>query len=180
MSGQHNPNRACDEGTTTQDLGARYAATAAVAQPRKPWYETPSAEEHVRMRGRWLMIAGIVMIVLTFLLATVWLQGFDDDMPIGFLLPLYATAFGALAIGGMEYLSRPNRYASDRCLHRINELERQVAGLVGLLGEELRQQYYQGVADQAKAQISMTGTEHARPLGKYRTGELLKFPRRQS
>jgi hypothetical protein len=180
MSGQHDPSRTADEANTTQDLGARYIAQAAVARPRKPWYETPSAEEHVRMRGRWLIIAGVAVGLLTLLLATVWDQGFNREMPAGYLLPLYAVAFGAVAIGGMEYLSRPNRYASDVCIHRINQLERQVETLVGLLSEELSQRYYQGVADQAKAQIEMTGTEHARPLGRYRTGEVLKFPRRQN
>jgi hypothetical protein len=180
MSGQHNPNRTGEEGTTTQDLGARYAARAAVAQPRRPWYETAGAEEHVRMRGRWLIIAGVAVGLLTLLLATVWDQGFDVDMPTGYLLPLYAIAFGAVAIGGMEYLSRPNRYASDRCLHRINQLERQVETLVGLLSEELSQRYYQGVGEGAKIHAQMTGTEHARPLEKYRTGEVVDFRRRQN
>lgn len=177
MSREHHPNRTSDEGTTTIDLGARYAATAPVASRRHtPWYESSGAEEHVRTRGRWLIIAGLATGALTFILATVWLQGFDDDMPIGFLLPLYATAFGAVSIGGMEYLSRPTRYASDLCLHRINELERQVETLVSLLGEELKQQYYQGMA--AGAKVQMTGTENARPLEKYRKGELLDFRRR--
>lgn len=169
-------NRATDEGITTEDLGARYAASARVGRPpRTPWYETAGAEEHVRTRGRWLMIAGIAMGLLTFVLATVWWQGFDNDMPIGFLLPLYAIAFGAVAIGGIELISRPNRYASALCLHRINQLDRQVEGLVGLLSEELKQQYYLGVADQAKAQTQMmTGTDNSRPE-RYRTGEVLNF-----
>jgi hypothetical protein len=46
-------------------------------------------------------------------------------------------------------------------LYRISELERQVEALIGLLSEELKQQYYQGYAN-AHADQRRTGTENLR------------------
>lgn len=178
MSRQHHPNQATDEGIATQDLGARYAASAPVAGRRRPWYETAGAEEHIRTRGRLLIFAGLSFSILTFVLAVVWEQGFGNEMPVGYLLPLYAIAFGSVAIGGLEYLHRPTRYSVDLCLYRNKQLERQVSALVELLNEQLQQKYYEGMAEGAKVgPIQLTGTEDARPLGKYQ-GEILNFRRR--
>lgn len=167
------------DGGTTEDLRAR-AATARASvpyAPQRPWYETPSAEEHVRTRGRWLLIAGTAVGILTFALSVVWNIGFHRPMPAAYVLPLYSLAFGAVAIGGQEYLTRAARHESGMCLYRVGQLERHVNALVDLLDEELKQRYYRGVADQARTQIPMTGTEHARPLDKP-SGEVLRFPRR--
>jgi len=176
MSGQHDQHRSREEDTT--DLAARYAATAPVAQRQHPWWETAGAEEHVRTRGRFLIISGLAVGVLTFVLAAVYARGFNDDMPITYLLPLYAISFGAVAIGGMEYLSRPNRYSIELNQHKINELQRQVTVLVGLLSEEMKQQYYRGMAEGAKMRPQLTGTEDSRSFSREHSGDVLRFRRR--
>jgi hypothetical protein len=177
MSGQDDQHRA--NGEDTADLGARYAATAPVITRKRPWYETSSAEEHVRTRGRWLIISGLAFGALTFIIATIWDKGFTGEMPLAYLLPLYGISFGGVAIGGMEYLSRPTRYGSALCLHRINELERQTSVLVGLLDEQLKQQYYLGMAEGARIRPpQMTGTEHSGTFTRDRSGDVLRFRRR--
>lgn len=181
MAGQHDVDGISNQGSTTQDLGARYAAIARVTAPlaaKRPWWEMPGAEQHVQTRGRWMIIGGAAVGVLILALSVVWNMGFSRPMPAAYVLPLYAFAFGAIAIGGMEYLSRSTRYVSDLAVYRINQVERQITALVGLLDEQLAQKYYEGVAEGARAvRPQMTGTEHARPLDKLE-GEVLPFLRR--
>lgn len=162
-----------DEGATTVDLkGTRYTATVPAPKPSES--DQSSAEHITRTRGRWLIISGVVIALLSTALAEVWAAGFDDDMPLGLLLPLQAAGFGAIAIGCLEFLNRPARRA-QRLMHaRLDNVELAIMELVGLMAEDKQQQFYQGAAWQIRNELR-TGTENARGLNRYRTGDVLTF-----
>jgi hypothetical protein len=185
MTEPHPPERTkhvTDEGTTTVDLGAKKFAGKAPprpAAPRTAWYDEPHAEQHIRLRGRWLIICGVLMGGLTFVLAVVYDHGFGEDLPLTYALPLYAFSLGGIAVGTLEYLNRPTRRALHRSLSRIDQLELGLIDLVALMEEDKRCTWYQGYAARTRDERGQgTGTENARPLGKYRAGEVLRFRQR--
>jgi hypothetical protein len=175
--------RRSDEAGTTADL-ARYTAVATAPPPADDLAVT---EQHIRTRGRWLTISGIVVTLLTAGIAGVWHGGFQQDMPLAFALPLQSLGVGAIAIGALEYLSRPSRHAQRELLGRVGDLEAGLGGrishleaglhdLVGLLDEDKQQSWYRGYAARTRdEQRARTGTDNARSLG--RPGEVLRFRR---
>jgi hypothetical protein len=173
-----------DEGATTQDLGGRIAGKAArpVPAPAGEWYTQPSAEQHIRHRGQWMIICGATITLLTAALSIVWAAGFEQDLPIGVVLPLHAFGLGGITMGMLEYLARPHRNAQQRCLDRIDQLELAMLDLVGLMDEDKQQAFYSGAAWQVRNQsvAGRTGTENARPLNKYRTEGVVPFRQRNN
>jgi hypothetical protein len=169
-----------DAMTTTQELG-RIDPPALHGRRRewREWHET-SGEMFTRTRGKWLTISGITSCLFTFALAVVWRHGHGTDMPLTYVLPLYAVSLGAIAIGCLEYLHRPNRAVQQQCLDRIADLEHAADQLAELMDEELQQRFYQGVGWQARnANAARTGTENnaTRPDGR-NSGEVLRFRQR--
>lgn len=160
-----------EESSTTQDLGRRAKGIAARPVPGAPgeWINRPGVEQHIRTRGKWMIICGATVTLFTAALAVVWDASHAGQMPLAVLLPLHAFGLGGIAIGLLEYLARPHRSAQQRCLDRLDQLELVMLDVVGLMSEELQQQFYQGTAWQARNQfVSDTGTENARPLNTLR------------
>lgn len=169
-------DRRYDEGGTTQDLGARIAGTAKrpAPNPTGEWIDQVRAEEHIRLRSKWMIICGVVITLFGAALAIVWTTGYDDDMPLGLLLPLQAAGLGGIGLGCMEYLSRPHRRMAQYNLARNELVELAMLDLVSLMSEEMQQRFYKGTAWQLRNQfIADTGTENARPLGQ--SAEVLRF-----
>lgn len=172
-----------DDGNTTVDLGSKYTGTAPVASAATPeWYEKPTAEQHIRTRGRWLGISGTIVTVFSTGIALVWETGFGEDMPLVLLLPLLTIGLSAILLSVLEYFGRPSRHAQRRCIERVDELEVCLLDLVALMGEELQRKFYQGAAWNARLGTQATGTENARrlrrpDLGGGNTGEVVEFSR---
>lgn len=159
-----------DEGSTTQDLGRRVTGVAPrpVPAPAGEWFDQPGAEQHIRLRGRWMMVCGVVVTVLTGAVAIVWDAGLPGEMPLAALLPLQAVGLGGVAMGCLEILARPHRSVEQRCLDRVELVERAMLELVGLMDEDRQQQFYRGAAWTARNEFIAAGGEHARPLNQYR------------
>jgi hypothetical protein len=182
---QYPPERTAqlaDEGATTQDLGRRATGRAArpVPAPAGEWFDRPTAEVHIRTRGKWMIISGAAITLLTAALAIVWDAG-HDEMPLAVIVPLQALGLGGVTMGCLEYLARPHRSAQQRCLDRINQVELAVLELVGLMDEDKQQAFYNGAAWQVRNDYisgTGTGTENARPLNKYRTEGVVPFRQR--
>jgi hypothetical protein len=178
-------DRRHEENGTTQDLGGRIRGIArpGPATPPTEWIDRPGVEQHVRTRGKWMIITGVAITLLTAALAIVWEVGNKGEMPLAAVLPLQAVGLGGIAIGLMEYLARPHRRAQQRCLEhvdhcldRIDHLEVVMLDVVGLMSEELQQQFYQGSAWQARNQFfADTGSENARPINKSGIGGVVPF-----
>jgi hypothetical protein len=177
--GRSSKNTTADDGGSTMELKGRAAVPAASRSvpplPRRD--DAAIAEQHVRTRGKWMTIAGLITVALTFILDVVWNEGFNYDMPVGYVLPLYAIAFGAVAVGGMEYLSRHHRQALVQCIDQVAKVERGMFALVDLMDEDKKQAFWQGYSAHAKDQLRQTGTDNATG-GRFRTGEVLHFRQR--
>lgn len=181
MTEQRPPERTgrrhLDDGTTV-DLGTTYSASSPPPRlPEPAWEDTPTAESYIRTRGRWLIVLGTVVVLLTAGIALVWAGGYDQDMPLALLLPLETGGIGAIALGCMEYINRPMRRNQRLCLQRVEQLEFGLTSLVGLMDEELQQVWFRGYTTHAR-DIRQTGTEDARSLSRYRSGDVLKFRQR--
>lgn len=152
-----------------------------VTSHRPPWYQTPAAEVHVQTRGRWMIYSGITVGALTFLFAIAWRQLSDGRvMPIEYMLPLYAIAFGAISIGIVEYLNRGARYQHHLALDQNRATEQGMFALAELMDEQLKQKWFQVYAAIKKDQL-LTGTENARPHGRVvRNGEVLDFRQKRN
>jgi hypothetical protein len=171
-----------DDGGNTVELKGRASVPAAnrsVPPPAGVAHKDQAAvdEQLVRTRGNWMTVAGVVVSALTFALNIVWNEGFDGDMPVGYVLPLYAIGFGAVAVGGMEYLSRHHRKALVEQIQQSAKIERGLFALVDLMDEQLQQRWYGGYGTATREQLRQTGTDsHAgRRAG---TGDVLRFRQR--
>lgn len=141
---------------------------------------TSAAEQCMRTRGRWMILVGISIAVLTVILAVVWYYGFDDDMPLGLVLPLYGAGFGAISLGCIEFISRPSRANHELALARMNQIENGLQQLVELLPEEMQQRWYTGYARGTQDGPALrTGTDYG-VRGVVTTGDVLKLQRRNS
>lgn len=175
----HNPpehRRRPDDGTTTVDLGRTYTGTVPAPRPAEPatdWCDSPHAEQHIRTRGKWLIISGVTATVLASVLAAVWQAGFGDDMPLAIHMPLQAFGLGGIALGCLEYLNRPFRRNQRKALERLDQVELSILQLVGLLDEDKQNAWYKGYA--ARTREQQTGTENARPLNEYRSGDVIRL-----
>jgi hypothetical protein len=163
----------------TVDLGARNpmhqpTVRATVAAPPMSTSNRGAHEEHIRSRGKWLTICGGIIGMFTLLLTIVWDLGFEREMPLAYMLPLYAIALGAVSIGCLEYLNRPARHMQDRMIDQVARLEFNLNFLVDLMDESLKQRYYHGFAAGARA-TEMTGTDSAKPTNRGRTGDVVQF-----
>ena len=172
---QRTARAAAEDGGATVNLTTRNPTVrATVAAPPASAAHRGAHEEHVRSRGKWLVICGGIVGVFTLAIAILWDLGFEDDMPAAYMLPLYAIALGAVSIGCMEYLSRPTRDMQTRIVAQIMQLESNLGFLVELMDEQLKQQYYRGAAATARA-TEMTGTDSPRPTNRGRTGDVVQF-----
>jgi hypothetical protein len=177
MTERHHPPESTGEGNT-QDLGIRATGSAsAIPAQALEWFDQPHAEQHVRTRGKWMIMSGVVVTLLVTALAVAWDIGRPDEMPLALLLPLQAFGLGAIALGCLEWLNRPSRSMLRRCLTRVDQLEMALVDLVGLMDEDKRQAWYQGYANRAKDE-RRTGTENSRPVNWDRSGDVIKLRRR--
>lgn len=162
-----------DSGTATQDFRSRFAPPEA---PRRT--ALTAAEQRLRTRGAWMVVTGCTTVALTVALAIVWRVGFGTDMPLTFVLPIYAAGFGSIGLGGMEYLSRHARHKHAEILARMDRLERTVTMLVELIPVEMQQQFHQGQAAAFREYFgTRTGTDDDQSPG---TADVLKMHRRNS
>jgi hypothetical protein len=138
------------------------------------------ADLESRARGRWMTRIGAVVTAATLLVAIVWDVGFGEDMPLAYVLPLYAFAIGAVGIGVLEKLSRPMRASQELLLRKVFGLEAGMRLLAELLPEELHTRFYKGVAYSVREGISATGTGRDNPYigAGSNGGEVLEFRQR--
>jgi hypothetical protein len=162
-------------GEETVDLSGRQASPS-------PLDEHLRTEAHIRARSKYLITLGIVMTVLVIAAAIIWHAGHGTFMPAAYLIPLYATAGGAILLGCSEYITRHTRAQQAKALEIALQVQRGQLLLVELLDEELKQRYYAGCADFARDQLR-TGTSGGPVVGRAHTnrgGEVVELRRRTS